>query len=287
MIPAAIRAALEAELGTHIKDARGVSGGDINQAARLTLQDGTRCLLKWKRSPPPRFFAVEAQGLRTLAAAEEVRVPEVLAVGTDAAYLAIEWIERGNRGPDFAERFGRALAALHRHEAAMHGLDHDNYIGAMPQINTPSTSWTQFYREQRIGAQMQFARERGHLPPKREAALAQLQAQLSRWLDDKAVPPSLLHGDLWGGNYMVDTDGSPVLIDPAVYYGHRETDLAMTELFGGFPARFYDAYNEAYPTEGYSERRELYQLYHVLNHMNLFGGGYAARVDRIVQRYVG
>ncbi len=286
-LPPSIRAALEAALGTKVKDAQAVHGGDINQTARITLGDGTRCLLKWKRDATPAFFAAEAHGLRTLAAAEELRVPAVRALGKDVAFLALEWIETGRRCDDFDVRFGRALAALHRHEAAQHGLEVDNYIGAMPQINTQSTSWTEFYRVQRVGAQMRFAQARGNLPPARQAALTRLQARLGEWLDDTARP-ALLHGDLWGGNYMVDSDGCPVLIDPAVYYGHRETDLAMTELFGGFSQRFYAAYREAYPLEdGYEARRDLYQLYHILNHMNLFGGGYAHRVDSIVWRYVG
>jgi fructosamine-3-kinase len=285
-----VRDALEAAIGAQVTDTRSVSGGDINQAARVTFGGGETCLLKWKRGVDAGFFEAEAHGLRELAAAEEIRVPRVLAVGERGgpAFLAIEWIERGSKGPDFAERFGRALAALHHHEADTHGLDRDNYIGAIPQINTPRTaSWTTFYREQRVGAQMRFARERGRLPKSREAALTRLQDRLGEWLDDETMRPSLLHGDLWGGNYMVDANGRPVLIDPAVYYGHRETDLAMTELFGGFPPRFYAAYNEAYPLDGYGERRELYQLYHVLNHMNLFGGGYGSSADRIVQRYVG
>lgn len=287
MIPKKIQTALEGALGVSISDSRAVHGGDINRAARVTFDDGERCLLKWKQGEKPEFFRAEAHGLRTLASAKAIRIPEVLAVGDETAFLAIEWIESGTRNQNFAERFGQQLAELHRHEAELHGLDRDNYIGAMPQVNTQSKSWTAFYREQRIGAQMEFARQRGHLPRQREAALTKLQTKLDNWLDDESTPPALLHGDLWGGNYMIDTTGSPVLIDPAVYYGDRETDLAMSELFGGFPRRLYEAYNEAYPLAGYETRRELYQLYHVLNHMNLFGVSYAGQVDRIVRRYVG
>ncbi|MCZ7542175.1 MAG: fructosamine kinase family protein [Anaerolineae bacterium] len=291
MIPRDVQDALEAALGVAVRDARTVHGGDINQAARVTLRDGATVLLKWNRSAPPDFFTAEAHGLRELAKADAIRVPEALAVGATPAYLALEWIEEAQGGIDrnaFAEDFGRAFAALHRVTAPEHGLDRDNYIGAIPQINTPSPSWTTFYRERRIGAQMQFARKRGRLPREREDLLTRLQDWLDVFLDDATMTPSLLHGDLWGGNYMVGPEAEPVIIDPAVYYGHREADLAMTELFGGFPPRFYAAYNEAYPLDpGYDQRRELYQLYHVLNHMNLFGGGYAARADSIARRYVG
>lgn len=290
MIPGDIRSALEASLDLTVKDAHTVAGGDINQAARVTLYDGEALFLKWNRAAPADFFESEAHGLRTLAAAGAIRVPAVLAVGSSPAFLALEWIEAAHGAFDrdrFAERFGQAMAALHRHTAPEHGLERDNYIGSIPQINTPSPSWVAFYRDRRIGMQMQFARERGRLPREREELLTQLQARLETLLDDDAMPPALTHGDLWGGNYMLAPGGEPALIDPAVYYGHRETDLAMTELFGGFPPRFYAAYHEAYPLDpGYEERRELYQLYHILNHMNLFGGGYGSRADSIARRYV-
>jgi len=290
-IPADVRSALEGALGQAITDAQPVHGGDINQAARVTLRGGDALLLKWKRGADADFFLAEAHGLRLLAGAEAIRVPGVLAVGSEPPFLALEWIDQeraGASGERMAERLGRGLAALHRCTSEMHGLDRDNYIGALPQPNTPSTSWTAFYRERRIGAQMEIARREGMLPRAREAALVRLQNRLDTLLDDAAMPPSLLHGDLWGGNYMVAAGGEPVLIDPAAYYGHREVDLAMTQLFGGFPARFYAAYHEAYPLDpGYDERRALYQLYYVLVHMNLFGGGYAGQVDSIVRRYVG
>ncbi len=289
-IPADVRSALESALGDTVADAHPIHGGDINQAAHVTLRSGDALLLKWKRGVGADFFLAEAHGLRLLAGAEAIRVPGVLAVGSEPPFLALEWIDQEHPAADserMAERLGHGLAALHRCTAEMHGLDRDNYIGALPQPNTPSASWTAFYREWRIGAQMEIARREGMLPRTREAALVRLQNRLDTLLDDAAMPPSLLHGDLWGGNYMVAAGGEPVLIDPAVYYGHREVDLAMTQLFGGFPARFYAAYHEAYPLDpGYDDRRALYQLYYVLVHMNLFGGGYAGQVDSIVRRYV-
>lgn len=290
MIPEAIREALEAALGAKVRDMRAVYGGDINQTARVLLHDGELVFVKWNHAADADFFQAEAHGLRTLAGADAIRVPEVLAIGDDPPFLAMEWIEEARGGFDrgaFAERFGRELAALHRHTAEMHGLERDNYIGSLPQPNAQTASWVEFYREQRIGAQMQIARQRGRLPRAREDALMRLQEWLDVFLDDAAIAPSLLHGDLWSGNYMVAEGGEPVIIDPAVYYGHREIDLAMTELFGGFSPRFYAAYNEAYPLDGYEDRRLLYQLYPLLVHMNLFGGGYGGRVDSIARHYVG
>ncbi|MBN1963115.1 MAG: fructosamine kinase family protein [Anaerolineae bacterium] len=289
MIPREVEQALVEALGVPVAEAYPVHGGDINRAACVTLVDGERVFLKWNQTKPPDFFLAEAAGLRELAAPGVIRVPEVLAVGQGPLFLALEWIEEARGGYDrdqFAERFGHELAALHRVTAPLHGLDRDNYIGSTPQPNAQTASWTVFYREQRIGAQMDVARRLGRLPANRENILTRLQARLDDLFDDAAMRPALLHGDLWGGNYMVAAGGVPVLIDPAVYYGHRETDLAMTELFGGFPARFYAAYREAYPVEGYDSRRALYQLYHVLNHMNLFGGGYGSRADALAGRFL-
>lgn len=289
MISGELKAALEAEFQAAVTADQPVFGGDINQAARVSLADGRAIFVKWNRSAGSDFFAAEAHGLRTLAAAGAVRVPEVYAVGKHPPFLAMEWIdtERGYASDDFAEALGRQMALLHRATAGQHGLDADNYIGSLPQSNTPSASWVAFFRDRRIGAQMDIARQRGRLPKEREALLTRLQSWLDVFLDDQGIRPSLLHGDLWSGNYMIARDGQPVVIDPAAYYGHREVDLAMTELFGGFPPRFYAAYNEVYPLEGYEQRRELYQLYPLLVHMNLFGGGYAARVDAIARHYVG
>ncbi len=289
MIPPDVREAVSAALGAGIRDVRPVHGGDINHAARLDLLDGA-VFLKWNRGVPPDFFAAEAAGLAALRATGTVRVPDVLAVGASPAFLALEWIEPGGRGlltAACAERLGRELAALHAVTSDRHGFATANYIGSLPQSNRQTASWAAFYRDERIGAQMAIARRGGALPPARERALERLQARLPTFLDDAAIMPGLLHGDLWGGNFMLAADGSPVLIDPAVYYGHGEVDLAMTELFGGFPPAFYAAYREVHPLDGYAERRLLYQLYPLLVHMNLFGGGYASQVDAIVRHYVG
>lgn len=289
MIPGEVKAALEARFGVGILSEQPIFGGDINQAARVTFQHGGVMFVKWNRRANGDFFQAEAHGLRTLAAANAIRVPEVYAASGDPAYLAMEWIEpyEGYASDVVAERLGHELAALHRCMGDAFGLDADNYIGSLPQPNTQEKGWVAFYRDHRIGAQMAIARQRGRLPKAREDLLTRLQEWLDVFLDDAAISPSLLHGDLWSGNYMVAANGEPVLIDPATYYGHREVDLAMTELFGGFSPRFYAAYNEVYPLEGYEQRRQLYQLYPLLVHMNLFGEGYAARVDSIARYYVG
>ncbi len=293
-IPAALREILSAQLGAPITHDEPVYGGDINQAAQFEA-NGTPYFVKWRADAPPAMFPAEAHGLRLLRAPGVIRVPEVIAQG-DAdgacpAFLMLEWIEvgGGRGGRDSAmEALGEGLARLHRVEADEHGLDHDNFIGRLPQPNTPMMHWSAFYRDRRIGAQVEIARKLGRLPARRADLLARLIARLPDLLDDEISPPSLLHGDLWGGNYLVNADGAPVLIDPAVYYGHREMDLAMSELFGGFSTRFYDAYNAVYPIDpGYGDRRALYQLYYILVHLNLFGEGYGGRVDSIAARYAG
>lgn len=292
-IPNGLSDALEAALGGPLSQVQAVFGGDINQAARFEA-DGVRYFVKWSRNAPPTMFPAEAHGLRLLRDAGVIRVPAVIAQGDAGddhpAFLVLEWVETGGSGrrrDDVMDIFGEALAALHRHESGRHGLDHDNFIGRLPQPNTLSGSWAAFYRDQRIGFQMELARKAGRLPGRREDLLTRLMDRLPDLLDDATVPPSLLHGDLWGGNYLVDAQGQPVLIDPAVYYGHREMDLAMTELFGGFSRRFYDAYDGVYPIDaGYAERRDLYQLYYILVHLNLFGESYGGQVDSLARRYV-
>jgi fructosamine-3-kinase len=291
-IPTALRDRLAEVLGAPVEQDQPVYGGDINQSARL-LCGGTSYFVKWNTNAPPTMFPTEAHGLRLLAGVDAVRVPAVIAQGdadgTCPAFLVLEWIETGGKHgtPRTMEDFGAALAALHRHTAEAHGLDRDNFIGRLPQPNTRSVSWTEFYREQRIGAQMALARRLGRLPSRREDLLTRVMDRLPDWLDDETIPPSLIHGDLWGGNYLVDSAGNAVLIDPAVCYGHREMDLAMSELFGGFLPRFYAAYFEAYPAPGYDGRRALYQLYYILAHLNLFGESYGGRVDSIAAHYVG
>lgn len=286
MIPAALRAALETELGP-IRDFTPVGGGDINEAARLTIASA-RYFVKWNYHPRPQMFSSEAQGLRLLATARAVRVPQVVAEIDQPPALVLEWIEPGANKQTSVEALGRGLAQQHRSSWEQYGLDHDNYIGANPQRNTPARSWIEFYRDQRLGVQRELAQRNGYLTPNRARRLDRVLDRLPHWIDETLVQPALLHGDLWGGNTLIDAQGQPVLIDPAVYYGDREAEIAFTELFGGFGARFYAAYQEAWPLDrGYCDRRDLYNLYHLLNHLNLFGEGYGGSVDALLRHYAG
>lgn len=290
ILPAALASHLESSLG-QITDAVRVSGGDISQAARIHLANGAHLLVKWRSGSLPGLFTAEWRGLELLRSTKALRIPEVLAhsevTATHPAFIALEWLDPGSKSGHSAEALGRGLAAQHRVLAASFGLDHDNFIGANPQPNHQSDNWTNFFRERRLGSQMELAGRNGFLPTQRTRRLEALLARLDDWLP--AQPPaSLLHGDLWGGNWLVTTSGEPALVDPAVYYGHREADLAFTELFGGFPAAFYAAYGANWPLEkGYEERKELYNLYHLLNHLNLFGESYGGSVDSILRRFVG
>jgi len=273
---------------------QGLGGGCIADAAVASFADGSRVFVK-RAAGLPAMFECEAEGLRALAATGAIRVPRVLAVSTDA--LVLEMIEPAPRRPDFFADFGRRFANLHGHRGSKCGFPHDNFIGSTPQINQPldgpwgsaaqddGSRWPDFFLERRLGYQVRLAAGRGH---GNELALLLDRAtpRIRELLGEAIEPPSLLHGDLWGGNFIVDDHGEACLIDPAAYFGHREADLAMTRLFGGFDSEFYAAYEEVSPlAPGHQERLSIYQLYHVLNHFNLFGGGYYDQSRRILRRY--
>lgn len=289
MLPKQLSDVISNLTNTEINKVTPVSGGDINQAARLTLSDGREILLKWRPGSAQGMFTVERRGLELMRATNTLRIPAVVAQqeAQDGcpAFIALEWLGRGGRVSGVAKALGQGLAEMHRHTNDQYGLDHDNFIGANPQPNQLTADWVTFFREQRLGFQMQLADRNGYLNQRRHQLLDRLFNRLGELLPTNP-PASLLHGDLWGGNWLVTADGEPALIDPAVYYGDREAELAFTELFGGFPANFYAAYNQTWPLEpGYQERRDLYNLYHLLNHLNLFGEGYGGRVDSILRRY--
>jgi fructosamine-3-kinase len=269
-------------LGSAIVERRGVGGGDINDAFAVKLADGRRVFVKTNARAPAGMFEAEARGLAWLADADALRVPEVLASGE--GFLALELLAPAPRVRDFDERLGRGLALLHRSGPGSFGLDHDNFIGRLPQSNAPHATWAEFYREERLGPQLRMAKDRGlvsrGLEKKVEALFGRMEA-----LVGAPEPPARLHGDLWGGNLHVDERGEPCLVDPAVYGGHREIDLAMMRLFGGFGARVFAAYEEAWPlADGAEARVALHQLYPLLVHVNLFGGGYVASVERAVDQ---
>ena len=284
-----LRDALIAAFGADLLRSTPVSGGDINDAYCLLLTDGTRVFMKANRSASPAFFQAEADGLGAIRDTGAIRVPGVISVGEDdgvGAYLLLEWMDSARQRRDFWEAFGRALAAMHRAPTSgRFGWDRDNYIGSRPQLNAPRDSWVEFFRDCRLAPQYRDARR--YLDADDRRRFTRLLDRLEDFLVEPEQP-SLLHGDLWAGNFVTGSDGQAWLIDPAVYVGHAEADLAMTELFGGFNGRFYDAYREVDPLQpGYAQRRDLYNLYHLLNHLNLFGIGYLASVRRILERYAG
>lgn len=264
-------------------------GGSINLAARIATSPDQVYFLKWHDDPPPHFFTREAAGLDALRVEGGPRIPEVLGAGEEPPFLLLEWVTTGEkRHPATTEALGEGLAKLHQRTADRYGLAEDNYIGELHQPNGWADRWVTFYAEKRLRPQLEMAHERGLLPPEREKRLHTLMERLGDFLDEDACAPSVLHGDLWGGNWLADADNRPVLIDPAMYHGHREVDLAMTALFGGFPRGFYKAYNRAYPLDaGYQKREPLYQLYYLLVHLVHFGESYGPRVDSILQHYVG
>ncbi len=284
---AALSRAIEASLGARIRSARPVTGGDINDAFALELDSGVRVFAKSNRSNIAGLFEAEARGLAWLFDAEALRVPRVLAVGAEdgARFLVLEWLEPGRRAKDFDERLGRGLAQLHRSGAPTFGLDHDNFIGPLPQANGPLPAWATFYRERRLGAQLGLAQTRGLIDAPLLRGFERLFERIEQ-LVGPPEPPARLHGDLWAGNLHADERGEPALIDPAAYGGHREVDLAMMRLFGGYGERVFDAYEEAYPlAAGHEERVALYQLYPLLVHVNLFGAGYLGQVSAALRRY--
>ena len=268
-----------------------VSGGDINEAYAVVLEDGRKIFVKANDRKRAGFFTAERAGLDAIRGTNTIKVPDEIAGGVagDCACLILEFLEERPRKSDFWERFGRELADLHRADPSLwtpgglFGFVEDNYIGAGEQINAVCGSWIAFFRERRL--EPQFRKAQHYFD---QGGRKQMQSLLDH-LDDYLIEPeypSLLHGDLWCGNFAVGPDGYAWLIDPAVYVGHAEADLAMTELFGGFAGEFYDAYGEANPiARGFKDRREIYNLYHLLNHLNLFGGSYYSAVMRVVRRY--
>ncbi len=270
-----------------------VSGGDINEAYHLLLTSGEEVFLKLNARAEENFFPAEVHGLKCMKECG-ANVPEVLAMGKlpdGTGYLLLSYVKSSACKPDYWIRLGYMLGDMHRTATGRFikegnfGFDRYNFIGATKQVNKPKAGWIEFFRENRLGYQIKLADHYFDKEDKRR--LRRILDHLEEFLTEPKFP-SLLHGDLWGGNVMADSQGMPMLIDPAAYVGHHEADLAMTELFGGFDPAFYDAYHELIPREpGYADRRELYNLYHLLNHLNLFGRSYLVSVRRILKKYAG
>jgi fructosamine-3-kinase len=262
---------------------RSAGGGCIN-AAWAIEGSGRRYFVKVNEASRAAMFEAEAAGLAELQRASAVRVPEAICHGVALAssWIVLEYIQLGARTGASDAALGSQLAELHRHTAAHYGWLRDNTIGSTPQPNTRSSTWPTFWRDQRLAFQLRLAEERGY-GGKVQTKGAQLLEHVPAFFESYTPAPSLLHGDLWSGNAACDATGAPVIFDPAVYYGDREADIAMTELFGGFSSAFYAAYRDAYPLDaGYAVRKDLYNLYHVLNHLNLFGGGYLRQAERMI-----
>jgi fructosamine-3-kinase len=268
-----------------LEHARHLAGGDINSAYCLQGTN-TSYFVKLNRPDKGDMFAAEATGLDELAATRTVRVPKPIIHGktTDHAFIVLEYIEFGSSSTASQRQFGQQLAVLHQQKQTFFGWHRDNTIGSTPQPNAEYTDWIAFWQSQRLQHQLVLAAAkgyRGHL----QTSGAQLCDKISGFFDGYLPQPALLHGDLWGGNAATDTNGKPVIFDPACYYGDREADLAMTELFGGFSTDFYAAYKETSPLDqGYSVRKTLYNLYHILNHLNLFGSSYLGQAETMILR---
>lgn len=258
-----------------------VAGADVNQAYRIVDKDKT-FFLKLHHGVGQAFFETEIRGLSELG--QIVRVPEVCQAGKtkDGGFLLMEWIEPGK---GHSEDIGNALAKLHRRYSNQFGFEENNFYGVLPQNNQQSASWTDFYINARLLPQVEIAKKYNHWNKKREAAFNRLlQTVAEKWQGLK-VTPRLLHGDFWGGNVFFSAEGEPVFVDPAVYYGHREMDLAIARLFGGFRHGFFSAYEEAFPLEdGWEERLPVYQLYYLLGHLNMFGESYGSAVDETMRQ---
>ena len=277
--------------GITVERKQTVHGGDANDAYRLVLSDGSSLFLKANSISNADFFRAEAEGLAAIKKTETVRVPDIYATGTDSGYsfLLMEYIDSAWMGQGFWEELGHNLAFMHKSDTAAfvsggrYGFNSDNYIGAGKQKNTPKKSWIEFFSECRLRPQFELAA--GYFDSRTLKMADRLLDSLDRFLFEPEKP-ALLHGDLWSGNFMSDENGRPMLIDPAVYVGCSEADLAMTELFGGFDRRFYESYSEIMePVPGYQDRRDLYNLYHLTNHLNLFGSAYLSAVVRTIERY--
>jgi protein-ribulosamine 3-kinase len=269
-----------------IRDVRPVGGGSINAAYKLSTERSNYFLKVNQAARYPGMFEAESKGLRRMKDTGEIGVPEPYVTGQegDEAFILMEHLEAEGAEGDLWERFGKELARMHRHTSPRFGLDHDNYIGSLPQYNEEREDWAAFFAEMRLEPQMRMARESGKMDSSDQRSFEKLYERLDRLFPEEA--PALVHGDLWSGNYMIGPGGRPYIVDPAIYYGHREMDLGMSTLFGRFGEGFYRAYNEEAPLEaGWEERLDLANLYPLMVHVNLFGGGFSSEVRNILRRF--
>ncbi|MFI5219819.1 MAG: fructosamine kinase family protein [Bacteroidia bacterium] len=284
MLSKELKIEIENRLSVTIQNTKPVSGGCINEAQKLETNSGNYFLKINSANAFPGMFEAEAKGLQILSVANEITVPAVIYTGEfqNSSYLILEWIESGRRSKNFFESFGRNLARLHKHKNGFFGLNHDNYIGSLPQLNKQYENGVDFFIEQRLMKQIELAEKNNAINNSVIQQFDNLFKKLAEIIPDEK--PALLHGDLWSGNYMTGNNGEACIIDPAVYYGYREADLAMTKLFGGFDAAFYESYNEEFPLQkGWQQRLDIFNLYPLMVHVNLFGGGYLEQVKMILK----
>jgi fructosamine-3-kinase len=294
MLPFSLAKPLESALtkvsgkAARIEICQSIGGGSINEACRLEWA-GESYFVKWNSAGKyPQMFEKEAAGLKILKETACIKVPEVLAIGeyeTDA-FILLEYIQQSGTDSGFWNTFGKQLADLHRNSSSLFGLQTDNYIGSLQQCNHQMALWPDFFVQQRLQPLVKMARNNQRMDRSHMLQFEKLFVKIDSFFPFEN--PALLHGDLWSGNFLCNSDQNPVLIDPAVYYGHREMDIAMTKLFGGFDKQFYSAYNEYFPMEkGWEKRLDLYNLYPLLVHLNLFGSSYLYDIVAVLKYFAG
>jgi protein-ribulosamine 3-kinase len=270
-----------------VTDIKIASGGSINDSYLVTCEHHSYFVKCNEAIPFKENFEAEIKGLKLLASTNTLRIPSVVRISEhgEEVYLILEMIHKGHQSKKFWEQFGQSLASLHRNTHPFFGLDHDNYIGALAQSNSYHKNWIEFFHQERILPQLQSAEKAGLISISLIDQFEKLIVKLPDIFPEE--PPALIHGDLWNGNMMADEQEQPVVFDPAVYYGHREMDIAMSKLFGGFDPYFYYAYHEVFPMHGdWEHRMELYNLYPLLVHVNLFGGQYLSDVKVTLNKII-
>ncbi len=283
-----IKLKIELFLNESIVSSKSVSGGCIADSRVIETETDKKYFVK-THSGKANMFINEANSLNELTKPDCIRVPKVIL--SDNSFLLLEFIEQGSKQALFYSEFGQAFAQMHKFTAKEFGFFEDNYIGATPQYNTATlggkANWDEFYFQKRLLPQLKFAESNGYSSKELSQGIGKIENKLDKILKGSEEPPTLLHGDLWSGNYLCDNNGKAVLIDPAVYYGHREADLAMTKMFGGFTQTFYESYQNNFPlADGWEYRENIYLLYHYMNHLNLFGSGYYNQCIKLAGYYL-
>jgi fructosamine-3-kinase len=291
MIPKEIISALqnwfsENGFSEEISHTQSIGGGSINSAFKIATRDGSWFLKYNSAQAHPKMFKSEFQGLQLMTQTKTIRTPQPFFFyeGDHYSCILMELIEQGTRSTDFWSQFAKDLSAMHHHSDAYFGLEFDNYMGSLPQSNSKHNDFVSFFVNERLEPQIKLARDAGYIHRKHIQPCERLYTELSSIFPKEK--PALVHGDLWSGNFMNDESGNPVIMDPAVYYGHREVDIAMTSMFGGFSSAFYQQYQDFFPMEsGWESRMDFYKLYPILIHVNLFGYSYVGSFERIIKGF--